>query len=89
MYERGEREGADFKEQLSYLKMIVDTGARQAKLCGLEALPAEQQTAASNKDKAQLTSEAEARLQLPSGSLETIGKALAEAISKEKVERDD
>jgi hypothetical protein len=28
-------------------------------------------------------------LQLPSGSLETIGKALAEAISKEKVERDD
>ena len=41
MYERGERVGADFREQLSYLKMIVDTGARQAKLCGLEALPSE------------------------------------------------
>jgi hypothetical protein len=83
MYERGEREGADFKEQLSYLKMIVDTGARQAKLCGLEALPEEQVTAG-NKNKAQLTTEAEARLKLPSGSLETIGKALAETISKQR-----
>ena len=88
LYEKGEREGADFKEQLSYLKMIVDTGARQAKLCGLEALP-EEQPAAANKDKAQLTSEAENRLNLPSGSLEVIGKTLAEAISKQKVERDD
>lgn len=88
MYEKGVREGADFKEQLSYLKMIVDTGARQAKLCGLEALPDEQVTA-NNKDKAQITSEAEARLQLPSGSLEMIGKTLAEAISKQKGERDD
>ena len=88
LYEKGEREGADFKEQLSYLKMIVDTGARQAKLCGLEALPDEQPTAA-NKDKAQLTSEAENRLNLPSGSLEAIGKTLAEAISKQKVQRDD
>jgi hypothetical protein len=88
LYEKGEREGADFKEQLSYLKMIVDTGARQAKLCGLEALPEEQPTA-TNKDKAQLTSEAENRLNLPSGSLEAIGKTLAEAISKQKVERDD
>jgi hypothetical protein len=88
MYEKGEREGADFKEQLSYLKMIVDTGARQAKLCGLEALPDEQVTA-NNKDKAQITSEAEARLQLPSGSLEMIGKTLAEAISKQKGERND
>lgn len=83
MYERGEREGADFKEQLSYLKMIVDTGARQAKLCGLEALPEEQVTAG-NKNKAQLTNEAEKRLKLPSGSLETIGKALAETISKQR-----
>lgn len=88
LYEKGEREGADFKEQLSYLKMIVDTGARQAKLCGLEALPEEQPTAA-NKDKAQLTSEAENRLNLPSGSLEAIGKTLAEAISKQKVQHDD
>jgi len=88
MYEKGEREGADFKEQLSYLKMIVDTGARQAKLCGLEALPEEQPTT-NNKDKSQITSEAEARLQLPSGSLEMIGKTLAEAISKQKGERND
>lgn len=88
LYEKGEREGADFKEQLSYLKMIVDTGARQAKLCGLEALPDEQPTVA-NKDKAQLTSEAETRLNLPSGSLEMIGKALAQTISNQKVERDD
>ncbi len=88
MDEKGESEGADFKGQLSYLKMIVDTGARQAKLCGLEALPDEQVTA-NNKDKAQITSEAEARLQLPSGSLEMIGKTLAEAISKQKGERND
>ncbi len=84
LYEKGEHEGADFKEQLSYLKMIVDTGARQAKLCGLEALPEDQQSPAHNKDKAQITSEAEARLKLPAGSLETIGKALAEAISNQR-----
>lgn len=88
LYEKGEREGADFKEQLSYLKMIVDTGARQAKLCGLEALTDEQTTVV-NKDKAQLTSEAEARLQLPEGSLESIGRSLAVAISNGKVNRDD
>ena len=88
MYEKGEREGADFKEQLSYLKMIVDTGARQAKLCGLEALP-DEQPSATNKDKAQLTSEAENRLNLPSGSLEAIGKLLAQTITKQKVEHDD
>jgi len=89
LYERGEREGADFKEQLSYLKMIVDTGARQAKLCGLEALPEEAAIPASNKNKEQLTSEAEARLKLPSGSLSQIGKTLAETISNQReVDRD-
>ena len=89
LYDEGAQQGADFKEQLSYLKMIVDTGARQAKLCGLEALPEDQQSPVNNKDKDQLTSEAEARLKLPTGSLETIGKALAEAISKQRADSHD
>ena len=81
MYERGEREGADFKEQLSYLKMIVDTGARQAKLCGLETQQIEATVTASNKSKDEMA--AEIALNIPPEKLEAIGKLIAQEVGKD------
>ena len=77
-YEIGESTGADFKEQVTYLKMIVDAGARQAKLCGLEVNQIEATVTAGNKTADQMAQDA--ALSIPPEKLAAIGKLLASEI---------
>lgn len=82
-FEVGEQTGADFKEQISYLKMIVDTGARQAKLCGLETQQVEAElTIATNKTQAQM--QADSPLAIPADKLEAIGKLIAQEVGRDE-----
>ena len=82
-FEVGEQTGADFKEQISYLKMIVDTGARQAKLCGLEAQQIEAELSiATNKTQAQM--QADSPLAIPADKLEAIGKLIAQEVGRDE-----
>jgi len=80
-YSEGESLGADFKEQVTYLKMIVETGARQAKLCGLEVTQIEATVSSGNKTKEQMANEA--ALNLPAEKLEQIGKLIAQEVGSQ------
>lgn len=86
-YEVGEATGADFKEQVTYLKMIVDAGARQAKLCGLETQQIEATITAGNKSKEDM--EREVALNIPPDKLAAIGKLLASEIGAQDDNDDD
>jgi len=80
-YADGEVLGADFKEQVTYLKMIVETGARQAKLCGLEVTQIEATVSSGNKTKDQMAQEA--ALNIPPEKLEQIGKLIAQEVGSQ------
>lgn len=74
LFEKAEKENKDYKETVIYLKMIIDAGARQAKLCGLDnAEPTliKQETTTQN-------------INIPVGSLDKIGKLLAQELSEQK-----
>jgi hypothetical protein len=86
-YEVGEATGADFKEQISYLKMIVDAGARQAKLCGLESQQIDATITAGNKSSDQM--QEEAALTISADKLALIGKLLASEIGAQDDNTDD
>lgn len=81
----------DYKEQTLYLKMILDAGARQAQLCGLNRVDAIEHNAniTVKKDEKTMIQEAENKLSLPVGSLDLIGKALAKQISDMKEENNE
>ena len=91
MFERNDIQGgADTKEQVLLLKMVLDAGQRQAQLCGLNRVDREEDYSQKviQKDKTRLIEEAEAKLKLPKGGLANIGKELAKSISQMKEEGD-
>lgn len=81
MYDNGDKLGADFREQLSYLKMIVDTGARQAKLCGIDGGAALEVNVTQNKSKELMAQEVATNISAE--NLAAIGKLLASDMGKE------
>ena len=73
LFERAEHENRDYKEQVIFLKMIIDAGARQAKLCGLDNIELVQDQKSEKIHSKQL--------KLPADTLDKIGQLLAQEIS--------